>query len=487
MLGTLADGMEDVLSSYPRASGFDEFEGLDGQPRKHYRSLAAALSGVSLEDFRNRARDVHATLLQRGVTFNVYADSQGVERILPFDLVPRIVAAKEWDLISRGVAQRVRALDAFLTDIYGEAKILRDGKVPRELVYSSPHYEREAIGIVPPGGVYTHVSGIDLVRDGEGTYFVLEDNVRTPSGISYVLENRDVLKRNFPRLFAGYDPRPVDGYPHLLRETLRRAAPPGVDDPTIVILTPGVYNSAYFEHALLARRMGIELVEGRDLIVSGNFVYMKTTRGPKRIDVIYRRVDDDFLDPLYFRADSVIGVTGLLDVYRAGNVGLANALGTGVADDKAIYPYVPEMILYYLGEEALLPNVPTFDCTDATQRAHVCKNLERLVVKRTEASGGFGMLIGPASTHAERETMADEIRAAPRNFIAQPVVALSAHPTFVEAGLAPRHVDLRPFALNRGEVLVPPAALTRVALTEGSLVVNSSQGGGSKDTWVLAD
>ncbi|MBV8748609.1 MAG: circularly permuted type 2 ATP-grasp protein [Candidatus Eremiobacteraeota bacterium] len=480
--------MRSILDRYAPAPAYDEFADAGGRPRAHYAALAATLDGISWADFRHRVTTVNTVLLQRGVTFTVYTDARGTERILPFDLIPRIIAAHDWDRITRGVAQRVRALNAFLLDVYGEGRILRDRVVPRELVFSSPHYEREAIGVRPPRDVYVHVSGIDLIRDADGAFLVLEDNARTPSGISYVLENRDVLKRAFPRLFDGYDPRPVDDYPLRLRDALLAAAPPQVTEPTIALLTPGIHNSAYFEHTLLARRMGVELVEGNDLFVRDNVVYAKTTRGPQRIDVLYRRVDDDFMDPLYFRADSTLGVAGIFNAYRAGNVTLANAIGTGVADDKAVYPYVPAMIRYYLGEEPVLQNVPTFDCSDDVQRAHVLARLPELVVKRTTASGGYGMLMGPASTTAERAAFADAIRARPREFIAQPVVTLSAHPTVVEDGLAPRHIDLRPFALLVGDhVDVPPAALTRVALREGSLVVNSSQGGGSKDTWVLAD
>ena len=480
--------MRSILDRYAPAPAFDEFAADDGRPRPYYEALAATLEGISSTDFRHRVTRINDVLLRRGVTFTVYSDARGTERILPFDLIPRIVPASDWECISRGIAQRVRALNAFLNDVYGEARCLRDRIVPRELVYSSPHYEREAIGVQPPRGVYIHVSGIDLVRDAHGTFLVLEDNVRTPSGISYVLENRDVLKRSFPRLFEGYDPLPVDDYPRRLRDALLASAPAHVADPAIALLTPGIYNSAYFEHTLLARRMGVELVEGSDLFVRDNMVYAKTTRGPQRIDVIYRRVDDDFIDPLYFRADSALGVPGLFDAYRAGNVTLANAVGTGVADDKAIYMYVPAMIHYYLGEEPVLDNVPTYDCSVDKQRSHVLANLETLVVKRTSASGGYGMLIGPMSTAAQRAEFADAVRAKPREFIAQPVVTLSAHPTVAGDALAPRHVDLRPFALLAGDrVDVPPAALTRVALVEGSLVVNSSQGGGSKDTWVLGD
>jgi uncharacterized circularly permuted ATP-grasp superfamily protein len=368
--------LRSILDRYAPAPAFDEFAGDDGRPRPYYEPLAATLEGISASDFRHRVTTVNRVLLQRGVTFTVYADARGTERILPFDLIPRIVPASDWERISRGIRQRVLALNAFLNDVYGEGRALREGIVPRELVYSCPHYEREAIGVRPPRGTYVHVSGIDLIRDARGTFLVLEDNVRTPSGISYVLENRDVLKRAFPRLFDRYDPLPVDDYPRRLRDALLASAPPQVADPVIALLTPGIYNSAYFEHTLLARRMGVELVEGSDLFVRDNTVYAKTTRGPQRIDVLYRRVDDDFIDPLYFRADSSLGVPGLFDAYRAGNVTLANAVGTGVADDKAIYPFVPAMIRFYLGEEPVLDNVETFHCSDPVQRSHVLANLD---------------------------------------------------------------------------------------------------------------
>ncbi len=480
--------MRSILDRYAPAPAFDEFADADGTPRPHYADLAATLADVSDSDFRHRVTTVNEVLLQRGVTFTVYADARGTERILPFDLIPRIIPAAEWRHVAAGISQRVRALNAFLNDVYTEGKVFRDKIIPRALIFSSEHYEREAIGVRPPHGTYIHVSGIDIIRDHLGEYLVLEDNVRTPSGISYVLENRDVLKRAFPRLFDRYDPLPVDDYPQRLRDALAAAAPPSVGDPTIVILTPGIFNSAYFEHTLLARRMGVELVEGSDLIVRDNIVYMKTTRGLTRVDVIYRRVDDDYIDPLYFRGDSSLGVSGLFDAYRSGNVTLANAVGTGVADDKAVYPYVPALIRYYLDEEPVLRNVETYDCSDDAQRQHVLANLERLVVKRTGASGGYGMLIGSNSTAAERAEFADAIQAHPRDFIAQPIITLSAHPTVAGDTISPRHIDLRPFALLSGNTVdVPAAAFTRVALREGSLVVNSSQGGGSKDTWILAE
>jgi uncharacterized circularly permuted ATP-grasp superfamily protein len=465
---------------------FDEFFDAAG-PRPNYVPLARTLASVEPEMLVNGVRAINAALLRRGVTFTVYAEAAGTERIFPFDPIPRIFSHQEWRRISNGVEQRVRALNAFLNDVYHGARILREGRIPRELVYSSELFVREMIGVRVLNDVYIHVSGIDLIRDETGTPRVLEDNVRTPSGISYVLENRDVLKRTFPRLFDGYRIEPIDDYPLRLLRTLRESAPPGAHEPQVVVLTPGIYNSAYYEHAMLARTMGVPLAEGRDLIVVDNRVFLRTTRGLERVDVIYRRIDDDFLDPLYFRPNSSLGVVGLMNAYRAGNVGLANAIGTGVADDKALYRFVPEMIRFYLREEPLLPNVETFDCSHDVSRRHVLANLDRLVVKRTNGSGGYGMLIGPASTSQQREDFARKIEAEPRSYIAQPVVELSSHPTLVGGLLRSRRVDLRPFALYGNKVDVPPAALTRVALREGSLVVNSSQGGGSKDTWVLAE
>ncbi len=479
--------LPNMLDLRPRdsvAAHYDEMFAADGTPREQYVPLAQTLARIDRDEIAARIRSVNTSLLQRGVTFTVYADSAGTERVFPFDVLPRILTATEWSLIERGIAQRVRAVNAFVRDVYHEQRILRAGRVPYELVYSSKGFNREMIGVNVAGDVYVHVSGTDLIRDENGTFLVLEDNCRVPSGISYVLENRDVLKRAIPRLFYDYAIRPVDDYPSRLLETLRFAAPRGNSEPNVVVLTPGMYNSAYFEHALLARRMGVELVEGRDLIVVDNFVYLKTTRGPERVDVIYRRIDDDFLDPLYFRSDSALGVTGLMDAYRAGNVTLANAIGSGVGDDKSIYRFVPEMIRYFLGEEPLLSNVPTFDCENDVERRHVLDNLHSLVVKNTNASGGYGMLMGPFATSAEREAFRDLILARPREFIAQPVVQISSSPTLIEGEVVGRRVDLRPFALYGAEVEVPPAALTRVALREGSLVVNSSQGGGSKDTWV---
>jgi uncharacterized circularly permuted ATP-grasp superfamily protein len=464
---------------------YDELYDRSGAPRPHYAALAATLKRLGRDDILARVSAINTALLQRGVTFTVYADSAGTERVFPFDVIPRIITAAEWTRVEQGIAQRVRAINAFIYDVYHNERILREGRIPRELVYSSKNYNREMIGVDVARDVYIHVSGTDLIRDEHGGFLVLEDNCRTPSGISYVLENRDVLKRAFPDLFREYAVDPVDDYPARLLDVLRYAAPRGVSQPSVVVLTPGIYNSAYFEHTLLARRMGVELVEGRDLVVVDNYVYVKTTRGLEKVDVIYRRIDDDYLDPLYFSSDSQLGVTGLMNAYRAGNVSLANAIGSGVGDDKAVYRYVPEMIRFYLDEDPLIENVPTYDCTDAVQRRHVLGNLDKLVVKNTNASGGYGMLMGPFASASEREHFRDLIEANPRDFIAQPVVNISASPTLVDGQLASRHVDLRPFALYGRGVEVPPAALTRVALREGSLVVNSSQGGGSKDTWVL--
>ena len=480
--------MLDLQPHVAEREHYDELYEASGIPRPHYGPLAATLALLGRDEILARVQAINTARLQRGVTFTVYADSAGTERVFPFDVIPRIITPVEWARIERGIRQRVRAINAFLYDVYHSERILRERRIPRELVYSSKNYNREMIDVDVPRDVYVHVSGIDLIRDERGEFLVLEDNCRTPSGISYVLENRDVLKRGLPDFFRDYAVCPVDDYPSRLLDVLRYVAPPGNAQPSVVVLTPGIYNSAYFEHTLLARRMGVELVEARDLVVVDNVVYLKTTRGLERVDVIYRRIDDDYLDPLYFLPDSTLGVTGLMDAYRAGNVAVANAIGTGVGDDKAIYPYVPAFIRYYLGEDPVLQNVPTYDCSNPAQRSHVLGDLERLVVKRTAASGGYGMLMGPASTAAQRAEFADAIRANPREFIAQPVITLSAHPTVVDEGLAPRHIDLRPFALCHGDTVdVPPAALTRVALTAGSLVVNSSQGGGSKDTWVLGD
>lgn len=477
-----------LFENYALLNGcYDEMiDASTGQPRPHYRALAERLSRMGLRDFQEARRLAEGSFLNQGITFTVYGDDQGTERVFPFDLVPRIVPAAEWDVIERGLAQRVRALNAFLWDIYHDEHILRDGVVPRALVATARFFRREVHGIDPPGGIYIHVSGIDLVRDSNGQYLVLEDNVRTPSGVSYVLANRVAMVRQFPVLFAAMGVRPVDAYPGNLLETLHHVAPRVRSEaPTVVLLSPGIYNSAYFEHAYLAQQMGIELVEGRDLIVVDEIVYMKTIHGLRRVDVIYRRVDDDFLDPSVFRPDSALGVAGLVNAYRAGNVSLANGIGTGVADDKAIYPYVPAMVRYYLSEEPVLQNVETLEMTDAKQREHVLARAEDYVIKATNESGGYGMLIGPAATRQQIDEFRDKVRADPRNYIAQPVVMLSRHPTLLDDRFEGCHIDLRPFVLYGRDIRVLPGGLTRVALRRGSLVVNSSQGGGSKDTWVL--
>jgi uncharacterized circularly permuted ATP-grasp superfamily protein len=462
---------------------WDEMYDADGEVRPGRDGLAGALADLGSDELLRRARLRDAHLSAQGITFTL----SGRERPLPMDLVPRIVDAAEWQVIEAGVAQRIRALEMFLADIYGAGEILRDQVIPRKLVTSSAHFHREAHGVRPANGVRIHVAGVDLVRDDEGTFRVLEDNLRSPSGVSYVLENRRTLSHVVPEIFTGYRLRSVEEYPARLLGALLAADPLGVAEPTVVVLTPGVHNSAHFEHAFLARRMGVELVEGRDLFCRDGVVRMRTTRGSEPVHVIYRRIDDDFLDPVHFRPDSVLGVPGILNAARAGAITIANGVGNGVADDKAVYPYVPTIVRYYLGEEPLLPNVRTYDLRDPEQRAHVLPRLDRMVVKPVDGSGGYGIVVGSQATDAELATAAANIESDPRGWIAQPIVNLSTSPTLVEGGrLAPRHLDLRPFAVNDGEkVWVLPGGLTRVALVEGSLVVNSSQGGGSKDTWVL--
>ncbi|MBV9293208.1 MAG: circularly permuted type 2 ATP-grasp protein, partial [Frankiales bacterium] len=456
-----------------------------GKIRRPYRTIEQALGIVPPSELESRANALLATFADRGVTFAVTGGDE--ERPFPLDLVPRVISADEWQLIDRGVQQRVRALEAFLSDVYGEGTIFRERRLPRRLVTSSRHFHRAAHGISPPNGVRIHVAGIDLVRDATGEFRVLEDNVRVPSGVSYVIENRRAMSRVLPDLMQAHRLRPVSGYPTHLLDALRRSAPDGVAEPTVVVLTPGAYNSAYFEHSLLARLMGVELVEGRDLHCRGDRVFMRTTAGEQQVHVIYRRIDDDFLDPLHFRPESVVGCAGLLNAARAGNVVIANAVGNGVADDKLTYTYVPEMVRFYLDEEPLLRNVDTYRLEEPEQLAHVLAHLDELVVKPVDASGGYGIVIGPDATKRQLAQARKEIQTAPRRWIAQPVVQLSTVPTFLDGKLVPRHVDLRPFAVNNGErVWVLPGGLTRVALPEGSLIVNSSQGGGSKDTWVLA-
>jgi uncharacterized circularly permuted ATP-grasp superfamily protein len=469
---------------YDPGAFFDEmFEALD-RPRPHYRVLAEQLAALSVEEFEARRHAVDASFLNQGIGFTVYGQEEGLERIFPFDLIPRVIPREEWNHIERGLVQRVRALNLFLNDVYHDQRILRDGRIPAELVFGARHFRREMIGVDPPGGVYAHVAGIDIVRDERGEYLVLEDNLRSPSGASYMLENRAAMKREFAPLVELCGVLGIDHYPQELLAALRAVAPPAAAMPTVVLLTPGVHNSAYFEHSFLARHMGIELVEGGDLLCHDDVVYMRTTQGLQRVDVIYRRVDDEFLDPLIFRQDSMLGAPGLLNAYRAGNVTIANAPGTGVADDKAVYRYVPEMIQYYLGEEPVLGNVPTYLGGIEADRRYIVQHLDELVVKTVDGSGGYGMLIGPVASAEERAAFGRQIEADPREFIAQPTIALSRMPIYAEE-LRPAHVDLRPFVLSSRITSIVPGGLTRAALREGSLVVNSSQGGGSKDTWVL--
>lgn len=471
-----------MLTDYPQGAAWDEMLGADGEVRPVYEHVGAVLARTSHDELQSRADMLARAYLAQGVTFDV----AGEERPFPLDVVPRVVTEAEWDLVSPGVAQRVRALEAFLADVYGPQRAIADGVVPRTLVLSSKHFLRAAHGFEVPGGVRVHVAGIDLIRDETGTFRVLEDNVRVPSGVSYVISNRRAMTQGFPELFDGMRVRPVDDYPRRLLAALIASAPAGVDDPTVVVLTPGVFNSAYYEHSLLARLMGVELVEGRDLVVAGGRVWMRTTRGRRRVDVVYRRVDDEFLDPVQFRGDSLLGAPGLLACARAGTVTLANAVGNGVADDKLVYTYVPDLVRYFLGEEPILPNVDTWRLEEPEALAEVLDRIDELVVKPVDGSGGKGLLVGPAARPAELEAMRARLIEDPRGWIAQPVVQLSTVPTLVDGGLRPRHIDLRPFAVNDGrEVWVLPGGLTRVALPEGELVVNSSQGGGSKDTWVL--
>lgn len=472
---------------------FDEMHATSATVREHYRPYDRWLSQQPRDSMRSRRDEAEMIFRRVGITFAVYGakdeDGAGTERLIPFDLIPRIIPAAEWREMERGLRQRVTALNRFIHDVYHEQAIIQAGIVPAEQVFRNAQFRPEMQGVDVPGSVYSHIAGIDIVRaanpDGSGTYYVLEDNLRVPSGVSYMLENRKMMMRLFPELFSLHRIAPVAHYPDLLLETLRAVAPAGVNDPTVVVLTPGMYNSAYFEHAFLAQQMGVELVEGQDLFVKDNFVFMRTTQGPKRVDVIYRRVDDDFLDPLAFRPDSTLGCAGLLGAYRAGNVTVSNAIGTGVADDKSIYPYVPKMIEFYLGERPILNNVPTYMCRQPEDLHYVLDHLGELVVKEVHGAGGYGMLVGPAATQAEIEDFRRVLKAQPENYIAQPTLALSTCPTFVDSGIAPRHIDLRPFVLSGKSVQMVPGGLTRVALKEGSLVVNSSQGGGTKDTWVL--
>jgi len=475
-----------LLKNYVLDHAFDEMFAGPDDLHPHYEPVFNRFCSLPPGELQRRKQAAELSFLNQGITFTVYGRGDRSEHIFPYDLVPRIITADEWAKVERGLTQRITALNMFLKDIYNEGRILKDGVVPRELVYSCKHFRRQMVGLQVPRNVYVAICGTDLIRMEDGEFVVLEDNLRVPSGVSYMLTNRRVMKRILPQLFRAYNVRPIEQYTQLLLGTLRSLAPEGRPEPNIVLLSPGVFNSAYFEHAYLARQMGIELVEGRDLVTHDNVIYMRTTGGLRRVDVIYRRVDDDFIDPMAFRSDSILGVAGLFNAYRAGNVSLANAFGTGVADDKAMYAYVPDIVKYYLSEDPILQNVKTYILTEPKSRQHVLENLDKLVVKSVGESGGYGMLIGPKSTAAQRAEFREKILADPRNFIAQPTISFSRAPCLIGDELEPRHVDLRPYILYGDKVNVVPGGLTRVALERGSLVVNSSQGGGSKDTWVLS-
>jgi len=475
-----------LLDKYQPGDFFDEMFVEEGKVRPHYAALFERFQNLEQEEFEQRRTAVDAAFLRQGITFTVYSDEQGTERIFPFDLMPRIIPNSEWTMIEAGLTQRMKALNMFLKDIYSDQRILKEKIIPAEEILTAKHYRPEMVGVPVPKDIYIHICGSDMVRDREGTYFVLEDNGRCPSGVSYLLENRVAMKRAFPHLFGSAGVRPVDHYTQDLLSVLQYIAPPnGRSTPTVVLLTPGIYNSAYFEHSFLARQMGIQIVEGQDLVVQDKKVYMRTTKGLEQVDTIYRRLDDDFLDPKVFRKDSILGVPGLVEAYRAGNVSLANAIGTGVADDKVVYKFVPDMIKFYLSEEPILANVPTYLASDPKECEYIVNNLQKLVVKAANESGGYGMLVGPASTAAQRTEVKAKILENPRNFIAQPTLNLSRHPSYCDGNFEGRHVDLRPYILCGEKITIVPGGLTRVALRKGSLVVNSSQGGGSKDTWVL--
>ncbi|GGX92876.1 hypothetical protein GCM10007386_24760 [Pseudoduganella dura] len=473
-------GQEESMPNF-----YDEMYSTEATVRPHYHAFADWLAQQPPHLIDQKRAEAELIFQRVGITFAVYGDNAGKERLIPFDIIPRVIDAAEWARLQEGLVQRVTALNRFLHDVYHDQDILKAGIVPREQVLNNAQYRPAMQGVEVPSDIYAHIAGVDIVRAGAGEFYVLEDNLRVPSGVSYMLENRKMMMRLFPALFASNRVAPVDHYPDLLLDNLRTVAPPGISDPTVVVMTPGMHNSAYFEHAFLAQQMGVALVQGQDLYVKDDTVYKRTTRGPKRVDVIYRRIDDDYLDPRAFRADSTLGVPGLLDAVRAGRVGLANAIGTGVADDKSIYPFVPDMIEFYLGEKPILNNVPTYQCRKQEDLAYTLAHLPELVVKEVHGAGGYGMLVGPASTHAEIEAFRERLLANPAGYIAQPTLALSACPTYVESGVAPRHIDLRPFVLSGKKVTMVPGGLTRVALQEGSLVVNSSQGGGTKDTWIL--
>ncbi|MEL7085960.1 MAG: circularly permuted type 2 ATP-grasp protein [Cyanobacteria bacterium J06597_1] len=475
-----------LLNEYDPEGFYDELFETKGVAREQSQSLIQWMQELGIDRLKRHRQTAEIALYNLGITFNVYGDRQGVEKIFPFDIIPRIISAKEWAWIERGLQQRLKALNCFVSDIYGEQRIVREGIIPENVIKTAPGYLEACHGIKPPNGVWCHISGTDLVRHSDGQWYVLEDNIRVPSGVSYVLENRRVMKATFPDIFQTMSVKPIDDYPSHLLDTLLNLAPPHLPDPTVVVLTPGVYNSAYFEHSYLAQQMGVELVEGRDLVVADGYLQMLTTQGLRRVDVIYRRIDDEFIDPEVFRPDSMLGVPGLMEVFRQGRVAIANAPGTGVADDKVIYSYVPDMIRLYLGEEPILSNVPTYLCWRADDREYVLNHLSELVVKAANEAGGYGMLIGNTATPEELAEFAQKINDNPRNYIAQPILSLSRVPTLIDGTVEGRHVDLRPYILNRGDsIYVHPGGLTRVALKKGSLVVNSSQGGGSKDTWVL--
>ena len=475
-----------LLNSYRAEDFFDEMVGPGDQMRPHYARFRELFQALTLDEFENKRQSVDLAFLRQGVTFNVYGDSAGTEKIFPFDLLPRIIPATEWEFLERGLVQRITALNLFLHDLYHEQKILKDGVIPPFYVLSGKHFRREFVNFNVPKDIYIHICGTDLIRDDKGNYLVLEDNGRCPSGVSYVLENRRAMKRTFPQMFESVGVRPVEDYPRELLRMLQYIAPAGVSDPTVVLLTPGAANSAYFEHTYLARQMGIEIVEGRDLVVRDARVFMRTTKGLQPVHVIYRRLDDDFLDPTVFRRDSMLGVPGLVHAYRTGNVSLANSIGTGIADDKVMYHFVPKMIKYYLDQEPIIPNVATYLANEETDKKYILDNMEKLVVKAANESGGYGMLIGPKATKDEIAEFRKKVEAEPRNYIAQPTISLSRHPTHVTDGLFEgRHIDLRPYIISGEKTVIVPGGLTRVALRKGSLVVNSSQGGGSKDTWVL--
>jgi uncharacterized circularly permuted ATP-grasp superfamily protein len=479
--------MGNFFEGYMAETFFDEMFESQGNVRPHYQKLFARYGGMSFEEFEKKRVAADHAFLSQGVTFTVYNDQEGTERIFPFDLIPRIIPRSEWEHVEAGLSQRITALNLFLHDIYHTQKIVKDGVIPEEIIRSAVHFRPEFMGFDVSKDIYIHICGTDLIRDNNGNYLVLEDNARCPSGVSYLLENRQAMKRVFPNLFSRYLVRPVDTYCLELLDVLRYIAPYGNSDPNVVLLTPGIYNSAYFEHSFLARTMGIEIVVGADLVVENGIVFMKTTRGLKRVDVIYRRIDDDFLDPLVFRKDSVLGVPGLVDAYRRGNVSLANTIGTGVADDKVTYYFVPKIIKYYMDQDPILPSVETYLSHFDTDRTFILENLDKLVVKSANESGGYGMLIGPYATDGQREVFHQAIEANPRNYVAQPVIQLSRSPSFCENHFEGRHIDLRPYILYGKKITIIPGGLTRVALRKGSLVVNSSQGGGSKDTWVLSD